>query len=189
MSFDNLDSIYKDAENRMKKSVEYVQNELAKVRTGRATPTLLDSVKVNYYGSTVPINQVATVTAPEPRLIVVQPWEKRLIADIEKAILQADLGLNPSNDGNLIRLPIPELSEERRNDLAKLAKKFCEEGRIAIRNVRRDANDNIKKLEKNHDISEDLSHDAIEKIQKYTNDYIEAIDNILEVKEKEILEN
>jgi len=189
MSFENLESVYKDTETRMEKSVEHVLHELAKVRTGRATPTLLDSVKVDYYGSTVPINQVATVTAPEPRLIVVQPWEKRLIPDIEKAILQADLGLNPSNDGNVVRLPIPELSEERRNNLAKLVKKFCEEGRVAIRNVRRDANDHVKKLEKNHDISEDHSHDAIDKIQKFTNTYIEKIDKILAHKEKEILED
>ncbi len=184
----SLSEIYKDANARMKKSVEHVQHELSKVRTGRATPALLDTVKVEYYGSTVPINQVATVIAPEPRLIVVQPWEKRMIPEIEKAILQADLGLNPSNDGNVVRIPIPELSEERRKDLLKLVKKFCEDGRVAIRNVRRDANEHIKKLEKNHEISEDQSHDAHKEIQKYTDEFIEQIDKIMEHKEKEILE-
>jgi ribosome recycling factor len=182
-----LNEIFKDAEHRMEKSVEHVQHELARIRTGRATPALLDVVKVEYYGSMVPLNQVASVSAPEPRLLVVQPWEKRMIAEIEKAILQASLGLNPSNDGNVVRVPIPELSEERRQDLLKLIKKYCEEGRVAIRNVRRDANDNIKKLEKNHDISEDGSHDAMDKIQKMTDKGVDDIDKILNHKEKEIL--
>ncbi|MFZ0391813.1 MAG: ribosome recycling factor [Calditrichia bacterium] len=181
--------VYKDAESRMSKSVEHLQHELSRVRTGRATPALLDVVKVDYYGSTVPINQVATVTAPEPRMLVVQPWEKRMIAEIEKAILQADLGLNPSNDGNVVRVPIPELSEERRRDLLKLVKKFCEDSRIAIRNVRRDANDQIKKLEKNHDISEDERDKRLDDIQKLTDNYIKEVDELYEKKEKEILED
>jgi len=122
-------------------------------------------VKVQYYGSTVPINQISTVSAPEPRLLVIQPWEKGMIGEIEKAILQSDLGLNPTNDGNVVRVPIPELSEERRQDLLKLVKKFCEETRIAIRNIRRDSNDHIKALEKNHEISEDQSHDNLDRIQ------------------------
>ncbi len=184
-----LEEIFKDAEERMKKSVHHVQHELARVRTGRATPALLEAVKVDYYGSKVPLNQVGTITAPEPRLLVVQPWEKRMIVEIEKAILQAELGLNPSNDGNVVRVPIPELSEERRQDLLKLIKKYCEDGRVAIRNVRRDANEHIKKLEKAHEISEDNSHDALEKIQKMTNQYIEEIDQLLEMKEKEVLED
>ncbi len=184
-----LEEIFKDAEDRMKKSVHHVQHELARVRTGRATPALLEAVKVDYYGSKVPLNQVGTITAPEPRLLVVQPWEKRMIAEVEKAILQAELGLNPSNDGNVVRVPIPELSEERRQDLLKLVKKYCEDGRVAIRNVRRDANEHIKKLEKSHEISEDNSHDALEKIQKMTDQYIEEIDQLLEMKEKEIMED
>ena len=183
-----LNEIYKDAENRMKKSVEHVQHELAKIRTGRATPALLDIIRVEYYGSKVPLNQVATVTAPEPRLLVIQPWEKRIIGDIEKAILESDLGLTPSNDGNVIRLNIPELSEERRQELIKLVKKFCEEGRIAIRNVRRDANEHIKKLEKSHEISEDERDHALKHIQELTDKYIQEIDDLLEMKEKEILE-
>lgn len=185
----SLDSIYTEARKRMKKSVEHVQHELARIHTGRATPALLDGVKVEYYGTPTPLNQVSTVSAPEPRLLVVQPWEKKIIPEVEKAILQADLGLNPSNDGNVVRVPIPELSEERRQDLLKLIKKFCEDGRVAIRNVRRDANDHIKKLEKSHEISEDNSHDGLDKIQKFTDDYIQEIDDVLAHKEKEILDN
>lgn len=181
--------IYRDSENRMKKSLEHLQNELARIRTGRATPALLDVVKVDYYGSPTPLNQVSTVTAPEPRLLVVQPWEKRLIGEIEKAILQADLGLNPSNDGSVVRVPIPELSEERRQELLKLVKKFCEESRVAVRNIRRDANDSIKKLEKAHDISEDQSHTSQDKIQELTNNYVKMVDEQFEKKEKEILED
>jgi ribosome recycling factor len=183
-----LESIFIDAEERMEKSIEHLQHELARVRTGRATPTLLDGVKVDYYGSTVPINQVSTVSAPEPRLIVVQPWEKRMIAEVEKAIMSADLGLNPSNDGNLIRIPIPELSDERRHDLMKLVRKFCEDTRVAIRNVRRDANDHIKKLEKAHEISEDHSHDAQIDIQEMTDRFIKNVDELLTHKEHEVLE-
>ena len=185
----SLEKIYQDTKGRMNKSVEHVQHELARIRTGRATPALLDAVKVEYYGSMMPLNQVSTVAAPEPRLLVIQPWEKRLIGEIEKAIVQADLGLNPANDGNVVRVPIPELSEERRQDLLKLVKKYCEDGRIAIRNVRRDANEAVKKLEKDHEISEDNSHDAHDKIQKFTNDYIKEIDDVLAHKEKEILDN
>ncbi len=181
--------IYQDAKHRMQKSIEHLQHELARIRTGRATPALLDVVKVEYYGQTVPINQVATVTAPEPRLLVVQPWEKRMIAEIEKAIMQSDLGLNPTNDGNVVRIPIPELSEERRQDLLKLVKKFCEETRIAIRNIRRDANEHVKKLEKAHEISEDESHHQLDEIQKLTDKFIEEVDELYKKKEKEILED
>ncbi|GAB4332528.1 MAG: ribosome recycling factor [Calditrichia bacterium] len=180
--------IYRDAEARMKKSIEHLQHELTRVRTGRATPALLEVVKVDYYGSLTPLTQVATITAPEPRLLVVQPWEKRLISEIEKAIMQSDLGLNPSNDGNVVRVPIPELSEERRRDLLKLVKKYCEEAKIAIRNIRRDANDSVKKLEKAHEISEDESRKMVDKIQKLTDDYVKLVDEKLEAKEKEILE-
>ncbi len=181
--------IYQDAKNRMQKSIEHLQHELARIRTGRATPALLDVVKVEYYGQKVPLNQVATITAPEPRLLVVQPWEKRMIAEIEKAIMQSDLGLNPTNDGNVVRIPIPELSEERRQDLLKLVKKFCEETRIAIRNIRRDANEHVKKLEKAHEISEDESHLKLDEIQKLTNEFIEEVDELFKMKEKEILED
>ena len=184
-----LQEIYRDTEDHMKKSVEHLHHELTRIRTGRASPELLDIVKVDYYGTIVPLNQVATITAPEPRLLVIQPWEKRIIAEIEKAILQSDLGLNPANDGSVIRLPIPELSEERRQDLLKLVKKFCEDSRIAIRNIRRDNNEHVKKLEKDHDISEDESHDALDEIQKLTDKYIEEVNQQYDKKEKEILED
>lgn len=180
--------IYKDAEQRMKKSVEHLQHELTRIRTGRATPELLDVVKVEYYGAKVPLNQVATVSAPEPRMLVIQPWEKGIIGEIEKSILQSDLGLNPTNDGNVVRVPIPELSEERRQDLLKLVKKFCEESRVAVRNIRRDANDHVKHLEKDHDISEDESHLMLDNVQKLTDDYIKQIDEHYNLKENEILE-
>jgi len=184
-----LISLFKETEARMKKSVEHVQQELARIRTGRATPTLLDVIKIDYYGNKTPLNQVASITTPEPRLLVVQPWEKRLIPEVEKAILESDLGLNPSNDGNVVRVPIPELSEERRQDLQKLVRKFCEDGRVAIRNIRRDANEDIKKLQKSHKISEDQEHDALDDVQEMTNKYIEEIDNLLKHKEKEIMED
>jgi ribosome recycling factor len=183
------DEIYRDAENRMKKSLEHLHHELSRIRTGRATPALLDVVKIDYYGSMVPLNQASSITAPEPRLLVIQPWEKRLIGEIEKAILQSDLGLNPTNDGNVVRVPIPELSEERRRDLLKLVKKFCEESRVAIRNIRRDANDHVKNLEKNHEISEDENHKVQDDVQKLTDEYVGKVDEYYNSKEKEILED
>ncbi len=180
--------IIKDAEHRMKRAVEKIQEEFAKIRTGRATPALVDTVKVDYYGSTVPLSQAATISVPEPRLIAIQPWDKSMIGEIEKAILKSDLGLTPSNDGTFIRIPIPQLSEERRKDLARLAKKIAEEGRIAIRNVRRDANDHLKKLEKEHEISEDELKIVLEEVQEITDKQIGEIDKLLEHKEAEIME-
>jgi len=158
----------------------WFSDELAKIRTGRATPALLDSVKVEYYGQKVPLNQAATVTTPESRLIVVQPWEKSMLAEIEREILKADLGLNPSNDGTLIRVPIPQLSEERRKELVKLVHKFAEDARVAIRNVRRDVNDHLKKLEKNHELSEDELSVELEEIQNLTDDHTKQVDEIIE---------
>lgn len=180
--------LQKDAKYRMNKTVETFSNELTKIRTGRATPALLDSVKVDYYGQKVPINQAATVSVPEPRLIVVQPWEKKMLPDIEKEILKADLGFNPNNDGTFIRIPIPQLSEERRKDLVKLVHKFTEDSKIAIRNIRRDVNDHLKKLEKDHEISEDELSVELEEAQKLTDDHIKQIDEIMENKEKEVME-
>ena len=183
-----IKDIKRDAEARMGKSVENIHHEFAKIRTGRATPTLLDAVKVSYYGSTVPLAQAATITTPEPRLIQVQPWDRTMIPEFEKAILKSDLGLTPSNDGTFIRIPIPQLSEERRRDLVKLVKKFAEDGRVAVRNIRRDANDHLKKLEKSHEISEDELSVVLDEIQDLTNKYIKDIDVLLEAKEQEILE-
>jgi ribosome recycling factor len=178
----------KDASHRMKKAVETIQQELAKIRTGRATTTLLDNVKVSYYGSTVPVSQTATITIPEPRLIAIQPWDKSMISEIEKAILKSDLGLTPSNDGTFIRIPIPQLSEERRKELVKVVRKFAEEGRIAIRNVRRDVNDHLKKMQKEHLISEDELSVILDEIQELTDNSITEIDQVLEKKELEIME-
>ena len=180
--------LIKDAKERMDKTVDNFTGELTKVRTGRATPALLDTVKVDYYGQMVPLNQAANVSAPEPRLIVVQPWEKNMLAEIEKAIQKADLGLNPGNDGTMIRVPIPQLSEERRKDLVKLVHKFAEEGKIAIRNIRRDANDHLKKMEKDHQISEDELSVELDTVQEITDTSVKKIDEILAAKEKEVLE-
>ncbi len=177
-----------NVEQRMKKGVERLRQELASVRTGKATTALLDPVRVEYYGSQVPLNQVAGVSAPEPRLLIVQPWDKTVIGDIEKAVLKADLGLNPSNDGTVIRIPIPPLTEERRHDLVKIVKKMVEEGRVGIRNVRRDGNDELKKLEKEKKISEDVSKKSQNEVQKLTDKHIEMMDELLAKKEAEVME-
>jgi len=183
-----IEEIYQKAEEKMRKSVESVRSELAKIRTGKATPSLLDGIKVNYYGSQVPLKQVANLSVPEVRLIVVQPWDKSLLSEIERAILKSDLGLTPLNDGNVIRVPVPELTEERRKDLMKLVRKLGEEGKIAIRNIRRDANEQIKKGEKSGDIPEDDARRSIDDIQKLTDKHVKLIDELLEKKEKEIME-
>ncbi len=183
-----LKTILHDAEERMKKSIEHFKHEMSTIRTGRATPSLLDMVKVDYYGTKTPLNQIGSVSAPEPRMLLVQPWDKNALAPIEKAIMEADLGLNPSNDGNVVRIPIPELSGERRRDLVKLVKKMAEDSRVSVRNIRRDVNDDIKKLEKNHEISEDQMKDALDDVQELTNKYIKEVDTLLDEKEKEILE-
>ncbi len=180
--------IHDDAERRMKKAVEATESELAKIRTGKASPAILDTIRVEYYGNSVTIKQVASVSVPEPRLIVIQPWEKRMLSEIEKAIMKSDLGLNPVNDGTVIRVPFPPLTEERRKDLVKLVHKLGEEGRVAVRNIRRDANEKLKKAEKNHEISEDDLHRGQKEIQELTDEYIKKIDEIIEAKEKEILE-
>jgi len=177
-----------DAEDRMQKAVENTRVEFTKIRTGKASPALLDTIKVLYYGNPTPLKQVATVNAPEPRLLTIQPWEKNIIGDIEKAIMQSDLGLNPINDGLIIRLPIPQLTEERRKTFVRLCHKLAEEGRIAIRNIRRDANDQLKNKEKSHDISEDQYHTAVQDVQTLTDKYGQQIDDLLAKKEKEILE-
>jgi ribosome recycling factor len=182
------DQIIKHAEESMDKSIEALHHELATVRTGKATPTLLDSVKVDYYGQPVPLKQVASISVPEARLITIQPWEKNLVPEIEKAILASELGLNPQSDGTLIRLPIPALTEERRKDLVKVVKRFAEESKVAIRNIRRDANEKFKKKEKGHDISEDQMHTKQDDVQKMTDKFVDKIDEIIAAKEKEIME-
>ena len=183
-----LEEIYRDTQDRMNKSVEALNREFAVVRTGKATPHLLDTVKVEAYGTIMPVNQLATVTAPEPRLVVVQAFDKTTVGDIVKAIQKADLGLNPNVDGQVIRLPIPALNEERRKELARHCHKVAEEGRVAVRNIRRDANEHVKKLQKSKDISEDQEADAHDEIQKMTDEAIKQVDELLAKKEKEVME-
>lgn len=178
----------KDAESRMKKAVDSARDELAKIRTGKASPTLLDSVRVNYYGASTPLKQVANVNTPEPRLITVQPWEKNLIGEIEKAILKADLGFNPQNDGTTIRIPIPQLTEERRQEFVKICKKLAEDGRVAIRNVRRDALEHLKKAKKDGQIPEDDEKAHEKELQKLTDKHIGLVDEVLKHKETEIMQ-
>jgi ribosome recycling factor len=182
------EEILKHAEESMRKSTENLHRELAGIRTGKANPALLDSVKVMYYGQSVPLKQVASIAVPEGRLITVQPWEKNLVPEIEKAIQASELGLNPQSDGTLIRLPIPPLTEERRKELVKVVKRFGEETRVAVRNIRRDANERFKKKEKEHAISEDEMHTKQDEVQKLTDSFVETIDEVIAAKEKEIME-
>jgi ribosome recycling factor len=173
---------------KMEKALESNARELASIRTGRATLSLLDGINVDYYGAKSPINQVASVSIPEARLMIIQPWDKSMIGEIERAILKADLGLNVNSDGNVIRITVPELTEERRKELAKHAKKLAEEGKIAIRNIRREANEVLKKLEKSGEIPEDDSRREQSEVQDLTDEYIKKTDEMLEIKEKEIME-
>jgi ribosome recycling factor len=180
-------SVKKNAEERMEKAIQALQRDLASLRAGRANPSILDRVQVEYYGAMTPVNQLANVNIPDPRTLMIQPWDKSSLAAIEKAIMKSDLGLTPSNDGSQIRLSIPALTEERRAELVKLTKKSGEEAKVAIRNIRRDANDDIKKLEKT-EISEDESRRHQEDVQKMTDKFVAEIDKVLVVKEKEIME-
>lgn len=180
--------VHKEAEEKMKRSIEVYKEELMGIRAGRANPALLDKINVESYGVMTPLNQISSISAPEPRLLVIQPWDPNIIPDIEKAILKSDLGLNPSNDGKIIRLPIPQLTEERRKDLAKIVGKNAEDAKVAIRNTRREANDKIKKMEKKKEISEDAQRLAEEEVQKITDKYIDEIDKLTEKKEEELME-
>jgi len=180
-------SVKKNAEERMEKAILALKRDLATLRAGRAAPALLDRITVEYYGAPTPINQLANISTPDSRTLMIQPWDKSSLADIEKAIMKSDLGLTPANDGSQIRLVIPALTEERRSELVKMTKKFGEEAKVAIRNIRRDANDDIKKMEKT-DISEDESRRHQEDIQKTTDKFIAEVDKVLVAKEKEIME-
>ncbi len=173
---------------KMAKTIEALKRELQSVRAGRATPALLDRVTVDYYGTPTPVNQLASVSVPEPRMLVIQPWDKGVIQEIEKAIQKSDLGLNPMNDGSVIRIVIPPMTEERRMELVKLVRKMGEEAKVAIRNVRRDANDEIRKKEKNGELSTDESHRQQEQVQKLTDQFIQEVDALIREKEKDILE-
>jgi ribosome recycling factor len=173
---------------KMTKAIQAYTRELASVRAGRASASLLDRINVDYYGAPTPVNQLAGISTPEARLLVIQPYDKTILGEIEKAILKSDLGLNPSNDGMIIRIAIPQLTEERRKELVKVIKKEAEEAKIAIRNIRRDANDDFKKLEKNGEITEDAHRGFSEDVQKLTDEHINKIDQITKEKEKEIME-
>lgn len=183
-----LNEVINKTESQMQKSIEACEQHLAKIRTGRASASLLDEVKVNAYGSQTPINQTASVSAPDARTLLIQPWDKSLLQEIEKAILTSDLGFNPQNDGQIIRIPIPPLTEERRKEFVKLAKKNTEDIKIAIRNIRRDNIEVLRKAEKNKELSEDFLKQGEDDIQKLTDKYISTVDTMLSKKEKELME-
>ena len=183
-----LKEIFRKTEEEMKKAIEDLEHEFSTIRTGRATPTLLDGVLVDAYGSQAPIKQIASISIPDARSIVIQPWDKGTLGAIEKAILAANLGFTPNNDGRMIRINLPSLTEERRKEFVKVAKKMGEEARIAIRNIRRKHKDEVKNLEKEHKIGEDEMYADIDKIQELTDKYVEKVDELLSGKEKEIME-
>jgi ribosome recycling factor len=184
-----VDEILMKAEEAMEKSLDFTRKQLDKVRTGRASASLVDSVKVDYYGSLSPLPQIASISVPDARMIVIQPWDRSTLSVIEKAIQSADLGFNPQNDGNVIRIPVPPLTEERRREFVKVSKKIAEEGKIAVRNIRRDNMDALKKGEKDKDFSEDDKNFGEEEVQNFTDDYIKKIDELQVKKEKELMED
>jgi ribosome recycling factor len=180
--------VAKETKTRMEKALDAVRREFASVRTGKASPALLEHVRVEAYETHMPLEQLATISAPEPRLLVVQPWDKNLMGTIEKAIQSSDLGLNPSNDGSVIHVPIPQLNEERRQELVKVLHKMAEEGRVSLRTARRVANEDVKAKMKEHEISEDDGHRMLDEVQKLTDEYVEKLDALLKAKEEEVLE-
>ena len=186
--FPTIEEVLSNADSRMSKTVEAVQRELGTLRTGRATPSVLENLTVEYYGVPTPLNQLATITAPEARLIMIQPWDKQALRDVEKSILKSELGFNPTNDGNVIRVPVPPLSQERRLELVKLLKRKIEDGKVAARNVRRDALEGIRSMERAKVISQDDNRRAQEQLQKATNLYVARIDEVSSAKETEIMQ-
>ncbi|UCG22341.1 MAG: ribosome recycling factor [Deltaproteobacteria bacterium] len=183
-----VDEIFEDLKERMGKSIDSLKREYSRLRTGRASVSLLDGIRVSYYDTPTPLNQMASLAIPEPRLIVIQPWDKTAIGDIEKAILKSELGLTPMNDGKIIRIAIPPLTEERRKELVKVARKMSEDNKVAIRNIRRDANDMLKDLKTEKEITEDDLYRSQDEVQKITDDFISQVDELCAGKEKEILE-
>ena len=183
-----MDDVKSRAHDKMVKSVASLKDEFNTIRTGRASASLFDKIRVDYYGQKTPLNQVATISVPEARLVVIQPWDKGLLSELEKAIQTSDLSVNPNNDGKVIRINFPPLTEERRKEFVKHAKNLAEQSRVAIRNIRREANDDLKKQLKSSDLSEDQEKRLTEEIQKLTDEYIEQINGILDEKEKEIME-
>lgn len=184
----SIQQVKKQSEDRMRKAIQALTDEFNGIRTGRASAALFDKIRVEYYGQQTPLNQVATISVPEPRLVVIQPWDRAVLGEIEKAIQKSELSVNPSNDGKVIRISIPPLTEQRRQEYVKLARNKAEASRVSIRNVRRDANEDLKKLQKDSQISEDESKRAQDDVQKLTDKYIAEVARLLEAKEKEILE-
>lgn len=183
-----LENVYKEFRAKMHKSVEVLESEFARIRTARANPAILDGIKVEAYGTPTPLKQLASISVPEPRQLVIQPWDRNLLTEVEKALQKSDLGLNPKVEANLLRIMIPALTEERRRELVKLCGKLTEDARIAVRNIRREANDSIKSLEKSKDISEDDSKTGVKKVQEMTDEYIARLDELFKQKEAEVLE-
>ena len=183
-----MEAIKKSAEEKMKKAVKALEDEFKTIRTGRASAALFENIRVDYYEQKVPLNQVATISIPEARLVIIQPWDRSVLPEIEKAIQKSELSVNPNNDGKVIRIAIPPLTEERRKELAKVAKNIAEKSRVSIRNVRRDTNEEIKKKEKDSSLSEDQAKRGMDEIQKLTDKYIEEISSVLAKKDKEIME-
>ena len=183
-----IDSVLKDATEKMERTVAGIRHELAGIRTGKASPGLLENLQIDAYESKMPLNQLSTISSPEPRLLVVQPWDKTIIGAINKAIQGSDLGLTPSSDGNVIRVPIPPLNEERRKDLVRLVHKIVEAGKVSIRHTRKEANDELKKKQKEGGLSEDQEYQGFDEVQNLTDGYIEKMDEMLKVKEEEIME-
>ncbi len=180
--------VLNEVKGSMNHAIDFLKTELKAVRVGRANPAILDRVMVEYYGTPTPLNQMATITAPEPRMITISPYDKTTIGNIEKAIIASDLGFNPSNDGKIVRIVIPMLTEDSRKQISKDVKKMGEDAKVSIRNIRRDSNDKLKKMEKNKEITEDDLHNAIDKVQEHTDNFIKEIDKIIEVKIKEVME-
>lgn len=183
-----LESVYKNSRKKMQQCIEAFKHEISKIRTGKANISLLESITVDYYGQQTPLNHIGTISVPEARLIVIRPWEKTLLSEIEKAILASDIGITPQNDGNIVRLTFPSLTEDRRKELVKIVKNSGEDAKIAVRNTRRNFNDEIKQMEKKGEISEDSQLDGLDKIQEITDEFIEKIDEILTKKSDEIME-
>ena len=182
-----INEIHADAQARMDQALEHIRQELASLRTGRANPRMVDHIKIEYYGSLQPLKTLANISVPEPRLLVIEPYDKSQIVEVEKAIMKADIGMMPNNDGNVLRLKIPELTEERRRELVKLAHEMVEEGKVSVRNIRRDANQALKDHAKSHEISEDNLHRALDNFQELTDAHIKLLDELQQVKEDEIL--
>lgn len=182
-----IKDILNKSKEKMDKSISVLKKELSSMKAGKANPSMLDKIKVEYYGSETPINQLANVSSPEPRVLLIQPWDKNSLKDIERAILQSDLGLNPSNDGSVIRLIVPELTEETRKEIVKKVKKMGEEAKVAIRSIRRDANDKIKNLKKDNEITEDEAKEGEDSVQKITDKSIKEIDEVISLKEKDVM--